>query len=152
VDRNQFVKALWLAKLDRRITATCYLIGRAMLRRANRKGTLWPSLETLAADVGCCARTAGRAVASLRQAALLSWHSRRARWNRCAPNFYQLERPKPVEEKKKILLESSVNKMSDGSHSAELAGALARLGMAMGVPAEAVMPWLTPSAMGVAAV
>ncbi len=152
MDRNQFIKALWLAKLDRRITATCYLIGRAMLRRANRKGALWPSLETLAGDIGCCARTAHRAVTALRQAGLLTWQGRRARWNRRAPNLYRLERPKPLEGKKRILLESSADKLSDGSHSAELAGALARLGAAMGVPAEAVMPWLTlPVAGAVAA-
>ncbi len=152
MDRNQFVKALWLAKLDRRITATCYLIGRAMLRRANRDGVLWPSLETLATDVGCCARTAGRAVASLREAALLSWQARRARWNRRAPNLYQLERPKPLVGKRESILESSTAKMSTGSPSPELAGALARLGALMGMAPEAVMPWLAPSAVGVAAV
>ena len=114
MDRNQFVKTLWLAKLDRRITATCYLIGRAMLRRANGKGSLWPSLETLAADVGCWARTAGRAVTAFRGASLLSWQGRRARWNWRASNLYRLERPKPLEERKESLLESSADKMSGG--------------------------------------
>ena len=138
-DRNQFVKSLWQAKLARRITPTSYLIGRAMLRRASRAGQCWPSMDTIAADVGCCVRTVARAVSALRLVGLLSWVQRRVGWNRRTSNLYALAPPK---EEKKTCFESSAAKMSGGSIPVPVAAALARLGALLGVPDSMVLPGL----------
>lgn len=138
-DRALFIKALWQAKLDRLVTPNAYLIGRALLRRASRAGECWPSLDTLAADVGCCARTAGAAVASLRRHGLLDWRRRRMHWKRMASNLYRLALP---QKDKRISLESSVARLAEGSLPDGVAAALARLGTALGVAPGQVMPWL----------
>jgi len=78
MDRGSYRRALWAAQLDGQITPKTYLVGRALLCRADRRGRRWPSLDTLAADVGCCARTAGSAVALLRLLGLLNWVECRA--------------------------------------------------------------------------
>ena len=136
MDRNLFTKALWAAKLARRVTPNAYLVGRALLRRASRAGACWPSLGTLGEDVGCSTRTAGRAVVQLRRVGLLSWESRRVRWNRRASNRYALAVPTVRQEN---VLESSPATMSVGS---DLAGALVRLGNLLGGP---LPDWLTAS-------
>jgi hypothetical protein len=139
VDRNRYVRALWSAKLDRAITPTTYLIGRALLRRASKAGQCWPSLETIAADVGCSVRTATRAVRSLRLLSLLSWMQRKARWNRRASNLYALAVPNREGRNR---FESSEAIVSTGLVPAGVAAALSRLGAALGVSAGEVMPWI----------
>ena len=139
VNRSLFTRTLWALQVSGAITPKTYLIGRALLRRLNPAGRCWPSLETLAEDIGCDPRTVSRAIASLRLHGLLEWHQRRARWNRMASNVYRLVVPKKREES---ILESSTGRMSDGSRSEIVEAALGRLGAALGCSPGAVMPWL----------
>jgi DNA-binding transcriptional MocR family regulator len=55
------------------------LVGGALIRRLGTDGQLDPSHDTIAADVGCSARTVRRALGALRQLGLLSWQRRLVR-------------------------------------------------------------------------
>ena len=142
LDRNTWIKRLWQAKRGRELTPTTYLIGRVMLRRASKKGVLWPSQACLADDVGCSVRTVERATQALRALGLLEWQQRRLRWNRRATNLYRLALQTLQKKKEESSLSLPTAKMSDGSLSPEMAGALARLGTTLGVSVDQVMPWL----------
>lgn len=120
------------------MTATAYLIALELLRYADRRGICWPSLQTLATGAGCCVRTASRAIAALRDAGLLTWRQRPGRWNRRLSNAYALLVPREIPIRVR-----SLAAMSIGSPSPTVLGALARLGAALRVPPEAVMPWLS---------
>src|SRR4051794_24676236 len=63
----------------RRLTPTAELVGTALLKRLGADGQCDPSHATLAADVGCSARTVGRATASMRELGLLRWDQRLVR-------------------------------------------------------------------------
>lgn len=113
LDRHAIIDTLWTAKRGRRITATTYLIGRAMLRRARPDGRLWPSKRTLASDVGCSEKTVERALNSLLDLGLLAWRRRRAGLRRFTSNLYTLVSPL-IRKKEKTLFEYSQGKMSHG--------------------------------------
>ena len=144
MDRGSFTRALWQAKLDREITPNAYLIGRALLRRADRRGQCWPSLDTLAADVGCCARTAGSAVASLRLLGLLDWESRRVGRFQRTSNLYTLGQ----QLKENPRLDSFPARVADHQPSRELSARLRSLADAMEIPVEALPAWLTDGVSG----
>ena len=79
LDRER--RCVWRVRLDLarragRITALHALVGEALLRRQGTDGRCDPSHDTLAADVGCCARTVRTALAALFQLGMLRWVNR----------------------------------------------------------------------------
>ena len=77
----------------RRLTPTAELVGTALLKRLGVDGQCDPSHATLAADVGCSARTVGRATATMRDLGLLRWDQRliRSGWRtEQTSNAYEL--------------------------------------------------------------
>jgi hypothetical protein len=156
MDRNLFASRLFLALCQKLITPSEYLVGRAMLRRACRKGVLWPSHGRLARDAGNrSTKTVQRAKAKLRALGFISWQNRRLTWNRQDTCLYQLScpsKPLPVSNlpslsKTKYIngLSSSVKLSTGFSPRPGLDDALARLGASLGVPVEEAMPWLKTS-------
>ena len=82
LDREQRARFRFLLNAHRRarrLTPLTELVGSALIRRLGTDGQLDPSHDTLAADVGCSARTVRRALATLRQLGLLSWQRRLVR-------------------------------------------------------------------------
>ena len=138
MDRNAYCKRLWTLKLARAITPNAYLVGRALLRRASRVGQCWPSLDTIGRDVGCCAKTASRAVKRLRDLGVLEWRQRKGVLHRRASNVYALAQGPSVEARGKHL-DSSRDKMSHGPAGDGLEAALTRLGAAIREPAIAFL-------------
>jgi len=139
-DRNAFVRRLWLAKLERQLTANAYLIGRVMVRMARKTGALWPSRAHLAIEAGCSEKTVARAHQAMAALGLLVWQRRRARWNRWEPNRYQLV---SAEKKEESICESSGAKESDGSEvMARFLAARSRVAEMLGISDEEVTPWL----------
>jgi DNA-binding transcriptional regulator YhcF (GntR family) len=122
VDRNVFAARLFMAKCRKQITACQYLVGRAMLRRANKKGVCWPSLERIANDAGnVCVKTVQRAKERLRELGFLEWIVRRKFWSRHDTCLYSLRLPplrsllqcdSTIKELNEL---SSSDKMSNGS-------------------------------------
>jgi hypothetical protein len=77
----------------RRLTPTAELVGTALLKRLGADGQCDPAHATLAADVGCSARTVGRATAAMRELGLLRWDQRliRSGWRtEQTSNAYEL--------------------------------------------------------------
>ena len=156
-DRNAFIKSVWQALLAHRLTRAAYLIARAMLRRACRGGSLWPSQATLARDTGCCERTVLRALEQLGDLGLVTWRRRPGQGKRYATNLYRLlapslplaglapKRRRPATPtKKELILESFSDKESDGSTDwrtpEEKAAGLQRLAALLGVRPDQVLP------------
>ena len=82
LDRER--RCVWRVRLDLarragRITALHALVGEALLRRQGTDGRCDPSHDTLAEDVGCCARTVRTALAALFQIGMLRWINRLVR-------------------------------------------------------------------------
>lgn len=74
-------RAVWRARLvmyrrARKITPLFEDIGLAMLRRLSTDGRLDPSHQTIAADVGCDARSVRRALVAFRSCGLVLWVQR----------------------------------------------------------------------------
>ncbi|MCI0755709.1 helix-turn-helix domain-containing protein [Teichococcus vastitatis] len=151
-DRNAFVRAAWLAYTTRRLTlrgqrltATGYLLARAMLRRAGKvTGQLWPSRCTLALDLGISDRTVERQHAIMRDLGLIAWQQRRGRRARHDTNLYTLLSPKPSKNLRESICDSSGNILSDGGRKA-----LAKLAEWGGGTAEDVLSWLSTPKMAV---
>ena len=96
--RARFRFLLSAHRRARRLTPTAELVGTALLKRLGADGQCDPSHATLAADVGCSARTVGRATAAMRDLGLLRWDQRliRADWRaEQTSNAYELV-PAPV--------------------------------------------------------
>jgi hypothetical protein len=74
--RARFRFLLSAHRRARRLTPTAELVGTALLKRLGVDGQCDPSHATLAADVGCSARTVGRATAAMRHLGLLRWDQR----------------------------------------------------------------------------
>lgn len=88
LDREQRARFKFLLRAHaraRRISAKCEWVGNALLKRLSTDGQCDPAHETIAADVGCCARTVRRATSAMRALGLLRWRRRLVRvgW-RCA--------------------------------------------------------------------
>ena len=66
----------------RHLTPLGELVGTAILKRLSVDGRCDPAHDTIAEDVGCCARTVRRALATLKALGLLVWQRRivRAGW------------------------------------------------------------------------
>ncbi|WP_157986129.1 helix-turn-helix domain-containing protein [Teichococcus vastitatis] len=149
-DRNAFARAVWLAYTTRRLTvrgqrltATGYLLSRAMLRRA-RKGTgqLWPSRCTLAMDLGISDRTVQRQHEILRGLGLLTWQTRRNRRCRRDTNLYALVSPE-LKRTRESICDSSGDILSDGGRRA-----LERLAAWGGGTPGDLLGWLSPGGAG----
>jgi hypothetical protein len=80
--RARFRYLLNAHRRARRITPLAEHIGTALLKRLSVDGQCDPSHDTLAADVGCSARTVRRAIVALRRLGLVGWQQRiiRAGW------------------------------------------------------------------------
>src|SRR5215213_8600076 len=91
--RARFRYLLSAHRRARRLTPTAELVGTALLKRLGADGQCDPSHATLAADVGCSARTVGRATATMRDLGLLRWDQRliRSGWRaEQTSNAYEL--------------------------------------------------------------
>jgi CRP-like cAMP-binding protein len=95
LDREQRARFRYLVNAHRRarhLTPLAEQIGHALVRRLGEDGQLDPSHDTIAADVGCCARTVRRALGALKALGLVMWQQRvvrcgwrwacAAEWNR----------------------------------------------------------------------
>ncbi len=72
------------------------LIGDTLVRRLGTDGQCDPAHDTIANDVGCCARTVRRAVVALKALGLLAWQRRIVRTGPCVDqtsNAYVLLTP-----------------------------------------------------------
>ena len=88
LDRERRARVRFLLSAHRRarrLTPTTELIGTALLKRLGADGQCDPAHATLAADVGCSARTVGRATVAMRDLGLLRWDQRLVR-SGCAPS------------------------------------------------------------------
>lgn len=135
MDRHAFVKRLWAALRAHDLTPYAYLVGRSLLRHANKQGQCWPSHATIAEELGCSDRTVGRAVGQLRDLGLIAWQQRKGTLHKRSSNLYALLTPSLSKLRK--LFESSPATMSEG-----LQAALRRLEKAIGCQAGHAMPWL----------
>lgn len=82
LDREQRARFRFLLSAHRRarrIPALAEMIGNALVRRLGTDGQLDPAHETIADDVGCCARTVRRALEALRVLGLVMWQRRLVR-------------------------------------------------------------------------
>jgi hypothetical protein len=77
--RARFRFLLSAHRRARRLTPTAELVGTALLKRLGADGQCDPAHATLASDVGCSARTVGRATATMRGLGLLRWDQRLTR-------------------------------------------------------------------------
>lgn len=138
----------------RQITAQCFLVAEALIRHVNRRGTAWPSERTLADAAGCTERSVRRHKQTLQAIGLLTWVRRRRTsclYRLSAPPVFHAPMSKerrPAHVHGRSVQENHPYRDSAATESGlgvtpALAGALARLSAAIGVPAEAVMPWLT---------
>jgi hypothetical protein len=99
LDREQRARFRFLLNAHRRarhLTPLSELIGNALIRRLGTDGQCDPSHDTIAGDVGCCARTVRRALATLKAIGLLAWQRRIIRTGPCidqASNAYLLLTP-----------------------------------------------------------
>ncbi len=79
LDREQRARFRFLLtahRRARRLTPHAELIGNALVKRLSVDGQCDPGHDTIAADVGCCARTVRRALDALRGLGLLVWQRR----------------------------------------------------------------------------
>src|SRR5215211_1578654 len=96
LDRERRVRFRFLLSAHRRarrLTPTAELVGTALLKRLGADGQCDPAHATLAADVGCSARTVGRATVAMRDLGLLRWDQRliRSGWRaEQTSNAYEL--------------------------------------------------------------
>src|SRR3954453_557641 len=96
LDRERRARFRFLLSAHRRahrLTPTAGLVGTALLKRLGADGQCDPSHATLAGDVGCSARTVGRATAAMRDLGLLRWDQRliRSGWRaEQTSNAYEL--------------------------------------------------------------
>ena len=148
MNRRLYASALWAAKIARQITATDYLIGRVLLRRADHGGRCFPSLACLADDVGCCLRTAQRAVQSLRRVGLLAWVSRKTARCRRDVNRYTLIALNatfaPHRSKKENSLSLPQADLSLGEDDRAKANALRQLAVLLGTTIDHILPSMFP--------
>jgi hypothetical protein len=82
-----------------RLTPTTETIGNSLVRRLGTDGRLDPSHDTIATDVGCCARTVRRALDRLKEVGLLMWQRRivRCGWRTAQSSNAYLLLIKPAE-------------------------------------------------------
>jgi hypothetical protein len=85
LDRNQRARFNFLARMHARagrLSAKGLWIAVALLKRLGADGQCDPTHDTLAADAGCSARTARRALATMKRLGLVCWQTRlvRAGW------------------------------------------------------------------------
>jgi hypothetical protein len=85
LDREQRARFRFLLNAHRRarrLSPLGQLVGETLVRRLGVDGQLDPEQQTIAEDVGCCARTVRRALAALKALGLLVWQRRlvRAGW------------------------------------------------------------------------
>ena len=96
LDRERRARVRFLLSAHRRarrLTPTAELVGTALLKRLGIDGQCDPAHATLAADVGCSARTVGRATVAMRALGLLRWDQRliRSGWRtEQTSNAYEL--------------------------------------------------------------
>lgn len=79
LDREQRARYRYLLTAHRRsrhLTPYAELVGAAVLKRLSAEGRCDPSHDTIAEDVGCCARTVRRALDRLKTLGLLMWQQR----------------------------------------------------------------------------
>jgi hypothetical protein len=79
LDREQRARFRFLLtahRRARRLTPHAELVGTALVRRLSVDGQCDPGQDTIAADVGCCARTVRRALDALKALGLLLWQRR----------------------------------------------------------------------------
>jgi hypothetical protein len=79
LDREQRARFRFLLtahRRARRLTPHAELIGNALVKRLSVHGQCDPGHDTIAADVGCCARTVRRALDALKALGLLLWQRR----------------------------------------------------------------------------
>src|SRR5580693_3372335 len=99
LDREQRARFRYLLNAHaraNRLPAKQEKVGLALLKRLGTDGQCDPSHDTLAEDVGCCARTARRALATLKALGLLLWQRRIVRNGPCVDqtsNAYLLLTP-----------------------------------------------------------
>jgi hypothetical protein len=77
--RAQFRFLLAAHRRARRLTPHAEMVGSALVRRLAVDGQCDPAHDTIAADVGCCARTVRRALEALKAVGLLIWQRRLVR-------------------------------------------------------------------------
>ena len=92
-DHRLYTRRLLHLCRERRITPAALAVGLALLEFVGRDSTCWPSHNTLSKRSGPAIRTVQRALDSLRDAGMLCWQARRARWNRRMSNLYTLLLP-----------------------------------------------------------
>ena len=141
-DREAFRRLALAAYKARSITRATYLVAQALLRRANRHGRCWPSLETISDDAGCCARTVSNAISSLRLLGILDWENRRVGRFRRTSNEYRLGPVPKIDHS----FYSSPAIVADHQPTRELSSALHRLAGVMGVSIDRLPDWLTAPA------
>jgi hypothetical protein len=99
LDREQRARFRFLLNAHRRarrLTPTIELVGNALVRRLGTDGQCDPAHDTIANDVGCCAKTVRRALATLRTLGMLMWQRRIVRTGPCVDqisNAYVLFTP-----------------------------------------------------------
>jgi hypothetical protein len=79
LDREQRARFRFLLtahRRARRLTPHAELIGNALVKRLSTDGQCDPGHDTIAADVGCCARTVRRALDALKALGLVIWQRR----------------------------------------------------------------------------
>ena len=79
LDREQRARFRYLLtahRRARRLTPHAELIGNTLVKRLGTDGQLDPSHDTIASDVGCCARTVRRALDALKAVGLVVWQRR----------------------------------------------------------------------------
>lgn len=79
LDREQRARFRFLLNAHRRarrFTPLTELVGNALVRRLGVNGQCDPSHDTIAGDVGCCARTVRRALERLKALGLVLWQRR----------------------------------------------------------------------------
>lgn len=143
MDRNLLRARVAQYHRARQITAQCYMVALALIRRVNRRGTAWPSEATVAADAGCSERSVRRHKRTLAAIGLLTWARRRRTsclYRLSIPPIWRAHEPLSKEIHP---FRDSAACLSGQELTPALAGALARLGAALGVPAQDVMPWLS---------
>jgi hypothetical protein len=77
--RARFKFLLTAHRRARRLTPHAELVGNALVKRLSTEGQCDPGHDTIAADVGCCARTVRRALDALKALGLLVWQRRLVR-------------------------------------------------------------------------
>jgi hypothetical protein len=79
LDREQRARFRYLLtahRRARRLTPHAELVGNALVKRLATDGQCDPGHDTIAGDVGCCARTVRRALDVLKRLGLLLWQRR----------------------------------------------------------------------------